>query len=46
MGEIHLKQVVNEACNNARIYKITTTPPPTPTKNLDKKEHVGIQLKP
>jgi hypothetical protein len=46
MGEIHLKWVGNEACNNARNCKITTTPPPTPLKNVDKKKHVGIHLKP
>lgn len=46
MGEIQLKWVANEACNNVRSCKITTTPAPTPIKNVDQKEHVKIHLKP
>ncbi len=42
MGEIHLNQVVNEACNSDKSCKITVTPP----KIVDQKEHVGIHLKP
>ncbi len=46
MGEIHFKHFANEAYNNARSCKITTTPPPTPTKKCKSKGTCGNPLKP
>ncbi len=37
-GEGHLKQGINEYCNNAKICKMTTTPPPSFAKNVDENE--------
>jgi hypothetical protein len=45
-GGTQLKQVIDEACNNAKRYKTTTTPTPIPTQNIDEVEQHGGAHKP
>jgi hypothetical protein len=44
--ELKLKQVVDEACNNAKRCKTTTTTTPITKKNIDEVEQHGGAHKP
>jgi hypothetical protein len=40
-----LKQVVDEVCNNANNYMLTTTPPFKLTNFVKEEEHGGVHIK-
>jgi hypothetical protein len=40
-----LKQVVDEACNNAKNYMMTTMPPFKLTNFVKEEEHGGVHIK-
>jgi hypothetical protein len=40
-----LKQVVDEACNNAKNYMLTTMPPFKLTNFVEEEEHGRVQIK-
>ncbi len=44
-GGIQLKQVVDETCNNAKNYMMTTTPPFKLTNFVKEEEHGGVHIK-